>query len=105
MKLDEARHLLQVRIAAEPDLLEGLFRPFPHAKAVHGDEHVCSPDLFECSRRASAQYRIGGEGSLPRRGAAPPARDGVELDGSTLQAIREPAGTLRRWGVARVTTG
>src|SRR4051795_11670627 len=82
MKLEEARHLLQVRIAAEPDLLEGLFRPFPHAKAVHGDEHVCSPVSLECSRRASAQYRTGGEGSLSRSWRALTTGDGVEVDGS-----------------------
>src|SRR5262245_59229368 len=43
VELDEARDLVQVRIAAEPHLLEILFGSPLHAEAVHGDEHRSSP--------------------------------------------------------------
>src|SRR5262245_3678964 len=44
VEFDEARDLVQVRLAAEPDLLKILFGSLLHAEAVHGDEHRCSPD-------------------------------------------------------------
>src|SRR5262249_50276188 len=39
VEFDEAGHLGQLRIAAPPHFLEGLFGTFLHAEAVHGDEH------------------------------------------------------------------
>ena len=39
VELDEARHLVQLRVAVEPDLLEGLLRAARNAKPIHGDEH------------------------------------------------------------------
>src|SRR5215469_6136362 len=45
VKLDEARHLVQLRVAAEPHLLERLFRPLLHPEAVHGNEHLCFSSL------------------------------------------------------------
>jgi hypothetical protein len=43
VEFDKAGHLGQLRIAAEPHLLEGLFGTFLHAEAVHGDEHGLVP--------------------------------------------------------------
>src|SRR5262245_40958737 len=43
VEFDEARDLVQVRIAAEPDLLEILLASLFYAEAVHGDEHRSSP--------------------------------------------------------------
>ena len=40
---DETRDAVQVAVAREPDLLEGLFLAWQHAKAVHGDEHRVGP--------------------------------------------------------------
>src|SRR5262245_53021105 len=37
MELNEARHLLQLRVAVEPDGLESFFRSALHAKPIHGD--------------------------------------------------------------------
>src|SRR5262249_42872470 len=45
MKLDEARDFGQLSIAAQPHLLEGIFRAFLHTESVHGNEHQPSPDL------------------------------------------------------------
>src|SRR5437867_1848251 len=39
MELDEARHLVELRVAIEADALEGVLRSALHAKAIHGDEH------------------------------------------------------------------
>src|SRR5262245_11466440 len=43
VEFDEARDLVQVRIAAEPDLLEILLASLFYAEAIHGDEHRSSP--------------------------------------------------------------
>jgi hypothetical protein len=43
MKLDEARDLVEVAIAAEPDILERLFLAWEHLKAIHRDEHMRPP--------------------------------------------------------------
>src|ERR1700730_14269941 len=45
MELDETGDLGQLRVAAQPDLLEGLFGAFLHTESVHGNEHHPSPDL------------------------------------------------------------
>src|SRR5262245_37359883 len=50
MEFDETRHLGQLGVAIEPDLLEVLFGSSLHAEAVHGDEHGCSPI---CSRETA----------------------------------------------------
>jgi hypothetical protein len=34
MKFDEPRHAVEIAVALEPDLLEGLLAPFPDAEAV-----------------------------------------------------------------------
>src|SRR6266404_4496883 len=39
MKLDKARHLVQMTVARGPDLLESCLGAFGNAKAVHGDKH------------------------------------------------------------------
>src|SRR6266508_2689360 len=39
VEFDEARNLGQVRVAAQPNLLERLLGSLLHAEAVHGDEH------------------------------------------------------------------
>ncbi len=39
MKLDEARHLVQMSIARKPDLLEGGLGALGDAEAVHSDVH------------------------------------------------------------------
>src|SRR5215470_13362687 len=45
VELDEARHLVQLRVAAEPHFLERLFGPLLHPEAVHGNEHLCFSSL------------------------------------------------------------
>jgi len=45
VEFDKARHLVQLRIAAEPHLLERLFRSLLHPEAVHGNEHLCFSSL------------------------------------------------------------
>ena len=40
MEFDEARHLVQMRVARQPDLLEGGLGAFGDAEAVHGDVHA-----------------------------------------------------------------
>src|SRR5215813_1683442 len=62
VELDEARHLVQLRVAAEPHFLERLFGPLLHPEAVHGNEHLCfssltvevSPSSMPLSRRQRA---------------------------------------------------
>src|SRR5436305_10593723 len=44
MEFDESRHLVEMAVARRPDLLEGGFRAFADAKAIHGDVHGWSPD-------------------------------------------------------------
>src|SRR5262249_977974 len=39
MEFDEARNLVQVGVAIEPDLLKGFLRPALHTEAIHRDEH------------------------------------------------------------------
>src|SRR4029453_16838143 len=39
MELDKARNLVELRVAVEPDALEGILRSALYAKAIHGDEH------------------------------------------------------------------
>ena len=39
MELEESGHLGQLGVAAQPHLLEGLFRAFLHAASVHRNEH------------------------------------------------------------------
>ena len=36
-KLDEARHLVEMGVARQPDMLECGFGPLDHLEAVHGD--------------------------------------------------------------------
>jgi hypothetical protein len=43
MELDETGDLGQLGVAAQPNLLEGLFGAFLHAESVHGNEHHPSP--------------------------------------------------------------
>src|SRR5215510_13375148 len=58
VEFDETRDFLQVRIAAEPYLLEGFFRPVLYAKAIHGDEHDQPPGCCEMGvRRAPGKLR------------------------------------------------
>ena len=40
MELDKAGHLLQMRIARQPDLLECVLGALSDAKAIHCDEHL-----------------------------------------------------------------
>jgi hypothetical protein len=40
MELDEARHLAQVAVAAQPDRLEIVGRVLDHLEAIHRDEHA-----------------------------------------------------------------
>jgi hypothetical protein len=40
MEFDKARHLLQVRIAVEPDLFERVLGALADAKPVHRNEHL-----------------------------------------------------------------
>src|SRR5262245_16271984 len=51
MEFDEARYLVQLRVAAEPHLLELLFRSLLHPEAVHGNEHLCFSSLTVEYRR------------------------------------------------------
>src|SRR4249920_384807 len=41
MELDETRHALQIRVTAQPNLLESIFSASLHTKPIHGDEHRC----------------------------------------------------------------
>src|ERR1700730_6061696 len=66
MELDETGDLGQLRVAAQPNLLEGLFEAFLHTESVHGNEHHPSPDLDQNvtvirwrSRNASRCVPIG----------------------------------------------
>ena len=43
MELDETGDLGQLGVAAQPNLLEGLFGAFLHMESVHGNEHHPSP--------------------------------------------------------------
>ena len=57
VKLYEARHLVEMTIARQPDLLEGRFAALGDVEAFHGDEHV----LFSRhqSRRPTRRQRLG----------------------------------------------
>src|SRR6202035_3126019 len=45
VKLQKARHLVEIAVARRPDLLERGFGPLGYAKTIHGDEHrPISPD-------------------------------------------------------------
>src|SRR6266545_4141036 len=52
VELDEARDLVQLRVAAEPDALERLFRSALHPEPIHRDEHGGSPFLAIISFRS-----------------------------------------------------
>jgi hypothetical protein len=39
VELHETRHLVEMTVAGEPDLLESSFRPFGYTETVHGDKH------------------------------------------------------------------
>src|SRR5262245_39522736 len=54
MEFDEARHLLQMRVAARPHVLEILLASLLHAEAIHRDEH----------RLFSFLYAVWGHGAL-----------------------------------------
>jgi hypothetical protein len=43
VKFREARHLVEMTIARQPNVLESSFRPLDHFEAVHCDEHPVSP--------------------------------------------------------------
>src|SRR5215471_17356773 len=45
VEFDEARHFVELRVAAEPHVLERLFRSLLHPEAVHGNEHLCFSSL------------------------------------------------------------
>jgi hypothetical protein len=45
MEDDEPRHLLEMRFARQPDLLEFALRAFAHFEPVHRDEHASAPQL------------------------------------------------------------
>jgi hypothetical protein len=50
MKLDESRHLVEMTVAREPDLLEVRFGPLYNAETIHRDEHwlISCPDEPTC---------------------------------------------------------
>src|SRR5262249_52092407 len=64
MEFDEARNLVQVGVAIEPDPLKGFLRPALHTEAIHRDEHALllspQPGRTENAIRAdpSASSRI-----------------------------------------------
>ena len=70
VEFDEAGHLGQLRIAAEPYFLEGLFGTFLHAEAVHGDEH----GLVSCFN--GARINLGMSATSPGRSASSTRPDG-----------------------------
>ena len=39
MELDEARHLVEMAVARQPDVLESGFGPLGDAEPIHGDKH------------------------------------------------------------------
>jgi hypothetical protein len=39
MELDEARHLVEMAVTRQPDVLESGFGPLGDAEPVHGDKH------------------------------------------------------------------
>ena len=39
VRLHEARHLVEVTVAGQPDLLEGSFGALGHSETVHCDKH------------------------------------------------------------------
>src|ERR1700730_8744587 len=55
MEFDEARHLVEIAVAALPHALERFFTTFDHLEAVHGDEHRLSP----CVNRNESRERSG----------------------------------------------
>src|ERR1700759_189627 len=40
MEFDEARHLVEMRVARRPDMLERGFGPLGDLEAIHGDKHL-----------------------------------------------------------------
>ena len=56
MELDETRHVLQLRVTAQPNLLESIFSASLHTKPIHGDEHRLSPDAK--ARSSSAAFTL-----------------------------------------------
>src|SRR5262249_6650853 len=57
VEFDEARHLVELRVAAEPYLLERLFGSLLHPEAVHGNEHLCFSSLTVDRARSSCRVR------------------------------------------------
>src|SRR5215470_19479885 len=52
-ELHKARHLLQVRVAVEPDRFERILGALADAKPVHRNEHL----MVSCSRRPSGDLK------------------------------------------------
>src|SRR5262245_8291891 len=81
MEILEARHLVQVALAAQPDILEILRAVLQDLEPVHGDEHDLAPSPRSFSAYARLQF-----------GAAAAVRRAIvarTLHGLTVCSIRQ----------------
>lgn len=61
VELDEARHLIEVTVAGQPDFLECFFGPLGDAETVHGNEHRAILRVHgDCAIVRKAIRQIGG---------------------------------------------
>src|ERR1700754_2474340 len=74
VKLHKARHLVEVAVTRQPDLLEIGFGPLGHLETIHGDEHrTVSFDSAFCGLPIPPRVRRGNCGSIAS--PAPPDAD------------------------------
>src|SRR5262245_1467981 len=100
MELDKARNLMELRVAIEPDALEGILRSALYTKAIHGDEHgtLLLPGYIQpgtwlscCSKiqRHCEALRLAIGRRWERRGAAHHSKDFM-VEHRSAAALREP---------------